>query len=182
MGRDKAALELEGVPLVARVARVLAACFDDVMLVGGDPPAATPGRRVPDPDGPACSLRGLLGALGAARAPAERVLVVATDLALVTPELALGLVAFPEHDVVAPRRSEGAEPLCALYRCSPVAAVARERLARGELSLRGLLAAVDTAWVEGSDLEALDPEGRALTNLNTPEDWQRVRDRRDASA
>lgn len=168
MGADKAQLELEGEPVATRLARLLSALCEDVLLVGGAPPASAPGRRVADPDGPRCALRGLVGALAAARA--ERVLVLATDLVGVTPDLLLALVAAPEADVVAPRTPAGPEPLCALYRREPVLAEARRRLAAGPLALHALLAALSVGWLEGEDLRTLDRSGRALANVNTPED------------
>jgi molybdopterin-guanine dinucleotide biosynthesis protein A len=172
MGRDKARLPLAGVALATRIARLLAGLFEEVLLVGGDPPAEAPGRRIPDPEGPACGLRGLVGALGSASA--ERVLVVATDLPLLTPELLLGLVAWPEADAVVPDPREGSQPLCALYRREAVLPVARVRLAAGALELRGLLGALAVSRLGPEDLRPLDPGGRALTNLNTPEDLARA--------
>lgn len=175
MGRDKARLDAGGVPLATRLARRLDALFDEVLLVGGEPPADAPGRRVPDPDGPRCALRGLVGALAAARAP--RVLVVATDLPLLAPELLLALVAWPEADVVLPRRAGRPEPLCALWRRDAVLPLARERLAAGRLALRELIDAVGASWLEGEDLRAVDPEDLALANANTPEEWAALRAR-----
>jgi molybdopterin-guanine dinucleotide biosynthesis protein A len=107
-------------------------------------------------------------------AAGERVLVVATDLPLVTPALLLALVAWPEGDAVVPRTGDGCHPLCALYRCDTALPVARSRLAAGELKLSGLLDALDTRYLDGRDLERVDPEGIALTNVNTPEDLARA--------
>ena len=89
MGSDKAHAEIGGIALATRIAGLLARLFEDVMLVGGDPPPDAPGRRVPDTEGPTGALRGLVTALEAARAP--QVLVVATDLPLLTPDLVLAL-------------------------------------------------------------------------------------------
>lgn len=173
MGRDKASLPIGGVAGATRIARLLDGCFEDTLLVGGTPPPDAPGRRVADPpDAPACALRGLVAALSAARAP--RLVAIATDLPLVTPDLVLGLIAYPEAAAVAPRRDGFAQPLCAVYRVADVLPVARERLAAGRLSLHGLLDAVETRYLEGDDLAALDPDGRALLNLNTPEDHARA--------
>jgi molybdopterin-guanine dinucleotide biosynthesis protein A len=168
MGADKAALELGGVALATRCADTLAALVEDVVLVGGAPPDAAPGRRVPDPPGPRCALRGLVGALAACDAP--RVLVLATDLPFVTRDLLLALIAWPEADVVAPRGARGPEPLCALYHRAPALALARHALEAERLALHALLDALDTRYLEGADLAAVDPERRALTNLNSPDD------------
>jgi molybdopterin-guanine dinucleotide biosynthesis protein A len=47
---------------------------------------------------------------------------------------------------------------------------ARARLAGPDLSLHGLLAALDVRWLEGEALRRADPHGSSLLNLNTPED------------
>jgi molybdopterin-guanine dinucleotide biosynthesis protein A len=175
MGSDKARLAVGGVPSATRVASALAALCEDVVLVGGDPPPDAAGRRVPDGPGPRCALRGLVAALDAPRA--ERVLVVATDLPFVTADLLLALVAWPEADAVVPRSPDGAHPLCALYRREPVLAVARRHLAEERLALHALLEAIETRYFDGADLAAVDPDGRALTNLNTPEDFAQAESR-----
>ena len=172
LGRDKSRVPLAGVAAATRMARRLARIFEEVLLVGGDPPDDAPGRRVPDPPGPACALRGVLGALEAARG--ERVLVLATDLPLISEALLLALVAWPEADAVVPRAREGRHALCALLSRERVLAVAKRRLAAGQLALHGLFGEVGTAWLEGEDLARLDPDGLALTNLNTPDDLARV--------
>ncbi|MEN8182299.1 MAG: NTP transferase domain-containing protein, partial [Myxococcota bacterium] len=93
MGRDKARLELAGQTLATRLADLLASLVEEVLLVGGEPPPGTVGQRVPDPSGPACALRGVVGALEAATR--ESVLVLATDLHLLTPDPLPALVTAP---------------------------------------------------------------------------------------
>lgn len=172
MGCDKAHLVLDGVALATRTARLLAACFEDVLLVGGAPPADAPGRRVADPEGPPCALRGLVGALAEARS--ARVLVVATDLPRLAPELLLALVAWPEADVVLPAVEGRLEPLCALWDRAAALPVARAQLAAGRLALHDLVAALRAERLAGDDLRAVDPEGVLLANANTPGDWGRI--------
>ena len=174
MGRDKASLELGGVPLATRLGELLSRFFLEVLLVGGEPPRGAPGRFVPDTgaDSQRCALRGLVSALE--HASAERVLVLATDMPLVTPDLILGLTAWPEHDAVLPRREGLADPLCAIYRREPALAVATEHLRAGDLALGSLLDALDSSYIEGPDLDTLDPDRSALYNLNRLEDLERA--------
>jgi len=172
MGRDKAALAIGGIPGATRAATLLAGLFEEVLLVGGEAPPGTPGRRVPDEPGPRCPLRGLVSALAAARAP--RVFAVATDLPLLTPDLVLALVAWPAAAAVVPRTPDGPHPLCALYARDAVLPAARAQLAAGRLSLGSVLAAVDTSWLEGEALRLVDPRGTALFNANHPEDLARA--------
>jgi molybdopterin-guanine dinucleotide biosynthesis protein A len=175
MGRDKARLPLEGVPAATHLARMLGTLFEEVLLVGGDPPLDAPGRPVPDPQGPRCALRGLVGALEGAST--ERILVVATDLMSLSPPLLLALLVWPEADAVVPRTGGNAQPLCALYRREPLRSLARRRLAAGELALTGLLEEVRVSYLEGPDLLAVDPDGSALFNANTPEEFERLQAR-----
>jgi len=172
MGRDKARLPLAGVAAATRAAQLLDSLFEEVLIVGGDPPADAPGRRVPDPEGPRCALRGLVGALEAARA--ERVLVVATDLPLLSPELLLALVAWPEAELVAPRVAGHLEPLCAIYSRAAALARARTRLASGRLALHELARELELSALGDDDLRAIDPDQMALANANTPEEWARL--------
>jgi molybdopterin-guanine dinucleotide biosynthesis protein A len=134
--------------------------------------ADAPGRRAPDGDGPRSALRGVVAALEATRA--ERVLVVATDLPFVTPDLLLALIAWPEADAVVPRTADGVHPLCGLYRREAALAAARKNLAAERLALSALLGALATSYLEGDDLRAVDPDGIALLNVNTPEDLARA--------
>lgn len=175
MGRDKARLPLEGVAAATHLAGMLGNLFEEVLLVGGDPPRDALGRPVPDPEGPRSALRGLVGALEAASS--ERILVVATDLMTVSPDLLLALLVWPEADAVVPRTGNRVHPLCALYRREPVLTVARRRLGAGELALVDLLAEVRVSYLEGPDLRAVDPDGAALFNANTPEEFEQLRER-----
>lgn len=173
MGSDKAQRAFAGVPAATRTSRLLAAHFEDVLLVGGDPPAGAAGRRVADVEGPRCALRGIVAALDAARA--ERVLIVATDLPLLTPALLLALVAWPAADVVLPRNAAGhLEPLCALWSREVALVAAREQLAADRLALHELVARLDARTLEGADLVAADPGSVALANANTPDEWSRL--------
>lgn len=168
MGRDKARVELLGLANATRIAELLEALFDDLLLVGGDPPAEAPGRRVADRPGPRCALRGVTSALESARE--ERVLIVATDLPLVTPDLLLALVAWPETDAVVTRDARGRQPLCGVYRRAPALAAARARLDAESLALSGWLDALTVHELPADVRAAVDPEGTALSNLNEPGD------------
>ena len=172
MGTDKSRVPMFGVPGATRVATLLGDLFTEVLLVGGDPPEETPGRRVVDVSGPSCALRGLVSALQAA--PAPSVFIAATDLPLLTPDLVTALLAWPAADAVVPVDASGPHPLCALYRVEAVLPVARERLAAGELRLSGLLDAVETARFGPEALAEVDPTGRALVNVNTPAELERA--------
>ena len=142
---------------------LLGRLFEDVVVVVVGGAAADPSLesavRVPDPEtGERNALADLAGALAAARE--DQVLVVASDLAWVTPDLLLALIAWPEHDCVAPRIDGEIQPLCCLYRREPALAVIRELLERGESDLAAVFARLDCGILEGEDLAALIPRLR----------------------
>ncbi len=151
---------------------MLDSLFIETLLVGGDPEADAPGRRVADPAGQACALRGLVGALEAATNP--RVLVLATDLPLLSADLLLALTAWPEADAVVPVDAQAEHPLCAIYRRDACVESARAALASNRLVLREWLDEIDTARVSLTRLGFADDDSALLTNVTTPEDLERL--------
>lgn len=165
-------LAVAGVANTTRIANRLVRLFEDVMLVGADSPPEAPGRRVADVAGPECALRGVVSALEAART--ERVLVVACDLPLISSELLLALVAWPEADLVLPRTRDGLQPACALFRRDAALPIARTRLADGRLALRALAEVLETSEIGPDDVARIDPLGSALTPVETPARLERA--------
>ena len=162
MGRDKALVAVDGVPMAQRVATALrsAGCVD-VVAVG--PAHSAAGLDVlPDRyphEGP---LGAILTAL-VASAPAE-VLVAACDLpwldlASVSALLAAGR-AHPGADVVV-GRTDRVEPLCALWRPTAIASV-RQSFDDGERAVHRAMRALRCTEV------VLDAD--ALRNVNSPGD------------
>lgn len=168
MGRDKAHIEWRGESWSTRAARLLAGLFTETLLVGGSPSQDAPGRRVADPTGPACALRGLLGALEAATSP--RVLVVATDLPFLCPDLLLALCAWPGSEIVVPSDEFGVHPLCAIYEREACLEIARSHFIAGRLSLRELLAQVECDRVTAEQLGLSDLGTTLFANINTPDE------------
>lgn len=162
MGRDKALVEVDGVPMARRVAAALAgAGCARVVAVGPEHLAA--GLEVLLDEHPG---EGPLGAILTALhagAPAA-VLVVACDLAWLDSAAVLALVEAAQHaagvDVVV-GRTDRIEPLCALW--LPSAAPALESaFGDGERAVHRAIAALVRVEVP------MRPE--ALRNLNSPDD------------
>lgn len=173
MGRDKAWLELGGRPLIAHVADVMREVADEVLVVANDERYATLGHRVvPDryPDGGA--LGGIATGVGAAAH--DRVLVVACDMPFLRADVWRLLIARSEGaDAVVPRTGGEWETLHALY--TKACLVPMERaLGEGRLRVISFFPDVRVRELGEADLRALDPDLRALTNVNTPEELAAV--------
>jgi molybdenum cofactor guanylyltransferase len=171
MGRDKATLPVDGVPLAGRVRAAAARVADPVVLVApdGHPAHRLGGPAVADPgQGPLAALAAALAALAT-----EQVLVLAGD----HPDLEFALLAHlvglrAEGEAVVCRRAGRLEPLVAVYQRAPALAAAGPRLAgrAGDRSLAGLLGALRLRVVEEAEWRPFDPAGRSFADLDEPGD------------
>jgi molybdopterin-guanine dinucleotide biosynthesis protein A len=100
---------------------------------------------------------------------------VACDLPFVTTRFLRGLVEAMSSDADAVIPSPGGEPVavCALYRVNCLGAL-ESRLVRGERTARDFAKSLKARFLDDPEILALDPAGRCLLNLNTPEDYERA--------
>jgi molybdopterin-guanine dinucleotide biosynthesis protein A len=172
MGRPKAWLPFDGVPLLVRIVERLRAAFDEVLIVGAG------GRELPDAGAPVVRdrrpgrgpLAGLEAALSATGAP--RVLAVSCDAPFLQPSLLRRLASLAEgHTGAVPRREGRLHPLLAVYSRDLLPHVSR-LLDEGRLRPVFLLEEAGARVVEEEELRDADPHGLSFVNLNTPEDYE----------
>lgn len=178
MGRDKGLLELGGVPLLARTARLVEAVAGPPAVVGGAGECRSLGLPVIADDWPGAGpLGGIATALGASSAPWN--LIVACDL----PHLTQAWLAYlveralaSQGDAVLPMSARGAEPLCAMYhqRCAPAIGAA---LAQGTRKVTEGLRSVLVEMIGPLEWKGFDSEGLLFKNMNSPEDYEEARAR-----
>ncbi len=183
MGREKASLIFSGEPLIVRMTRLVQPLVAEVGIVGSFSKAEdfgiTPVKdRIFGDDesgtvqGP---LAGIATALATTRSPWN--LILACDLPYLTAAWAdwfLDRVESSAAQVVMPRTSGGLEPLAAAYRRErgePIAA----SLARGIRKVTDALEQFRIEFVLESEWRHMDPFGRVLRNMNTPEDYEEAR-------
>jgi molybdopterin-guanine dinucleotide biosynthesis protein A len=181
MGRDKALLPWDGLPLAEHAARRLAAVCAEVLLADGGRGLIPAWPSVPDGPG-AGPAAGILGA--AAQRPGRALLVLACDLPAVPVPLLRALAEAaappaagePAADWVVPRHGGRLEPLCACYRPPALAALAAQ-VATGELALHRLAqrSGLAAAYLEGAALTAFGEPSQLFANLNRPADLNRLR-------
>ena len=166
MGRDKALLELDEEPLIARGLRGLSEVCAEVAIAGGVPELSRYGRLVVE-DRVGCGpLSGIVAALE--QSAHEWNLFVPVDVTFVPAAVWLALLARAEGGdaVCVMARSGGqVQPLVAAYRRS-VAGVLREELEAGRWKVTAAIAiAGPVAYV---DFERED----WFWNLNTPAEFE----------
>jgi molybdopterin-guanine dinucleotide biosynthesis protein A len=170
MGRDKAFLTLDGVPLITRqVALLRSLGIDDLLISGrsGVDYTVPSARVVIDQVADAGPLGGLSALLAAARHP--WVLVIAVDLPYLTADYLQSLLAAGNgHTGIVPHGPRGYEPLVALYPRSLLARL-ESALAENRLGLQKLLqAAVEESVMQSREITSA--ERSLFTNWNTPQD------------
>jgi molybdopterin-guanine dinucleotide biosynthesis protein A len=179
MGVDKGLLEIAGVPMIARAARLVeSALGSPVVLVGTPEKYRGLGLRAIADDWPGCGpLGGIATALRAS--DAEWNLIVACDLPYLTREWLEYLLQRArdsvEEAVVArnltPANKRGAEPLCAMYHKGSEPEL-RRALQRGVRKVTEGLAELRVEMIEPAKWKSFDSDGLLFKNVNTPADYE----------
>jgi molybdopterin-guanine dinucleotide biosynthesis protein A len=173
MGRDKAFLEIEGMPLFERVLHIFRAVFARTILIGGNAERFAGCGLTLYPDiYPGSSLGGLYTALVHAETP--YIFVSACDMPFPSSAVARYMVSLREgFDAVVAKSADGYEPLFALYAAS-CREQARLLLESGNLRITDLYPGTNVRYVPLAELARLDGGGKAFVNVNTPEEFSRV--------
>ena len=174
-GRPKALMELGGRPIIERVADVVRAVADDVLIVTNTPDlyASLGLPMVPDafPDGG--SLGGIYSGLRAARGDAA--FTVACDMPFLMVEVARLVTArAAEADVVAPRVGARWETLHACYGKACLDPM-ETRLRAGQLKIVGFYDEVRVLAVAEEAIARHRAPEIVFMNVNTPEDLEAAR-------
>lgn len=172
MGTAKASLDFWGEPLLARIARRLAAELSELVVV------RAPGQRLPsvaalyvedrvEGEGP---LAGLVVGLATARRPLA--FVVSCDVPFVSLAVARGLLHLADrYDVVVPRWQGRLHPLQAIYRTA-LAPLVEAQLSAGRRRPVDVYAHARTRIASEEEVAAWDPCGRSFVNMNTPDEYE----------
>jgi molybdenum cofactor guanylyltransferase len=179
MGVPKADLPYGRTTLLAHQAERLSEIFEEVFVVAKEEASAfdaSPARLVFDRGSDHAPIHGLVRAL---EEVPDRVFILAVDLPLVTADVVRAIAQrslASAAPAVLPRADGRLQPLAGVWRASVLAA-ARERIARGELSLHGLAGEVGAEIVPEEAWRAIDPSGNAFANINTIEEYAAIRER-----
>jgi molybdopterin-guanine dinucleotide biosynthesis protein A len=178
MGRDKALLELNGVTLIVRTARLVESVAGASAIVGDSVRLEGLSLRVIDDDFPGA---GPLGGIATAlrSSGAEWNLVIACDMPYLTREWLDYLIARAlrsDAEIVMPMNDRGAEPLCAMYRKRCLSAI-RAALDGGTRKVTDGMAGIRTDHVEPAEWKGFDSEGLLFKNMNSPADYEEAKSR-----
>ncbi len=170
MGQNKALLEFEYQPLIARVAGVLRELFSEIILVTCDAKIARAANLPPIPD--IYENKGPLGGIHAALSHFQKpTFCVACDLPFLNADAIEFLCAqLKNHDAALPQIQNRVEPLHAVYTPSCLPIFETELQNERARSVSGVLQTLNVRLVEENELRVFDADLKFLTNLNTPDE------------
>jgi molybdenum cofactor guanylyltransferase len=177
MGRDKALLEFEGVPLLTRTARLVESVVAAPPAVIGDQGGyESLGLHMIADDWPGAGpLGGIATALRASGRPWN--LIVACDLPYLTREWLDYVVARARQslaDAVLAMNAKGAEPLCAMYHKRCEGAI-RAELQGGTRKVTDGLRQLVVEMIGPLEWKSFDSSGLLFKNMNSPEDYEEAK-------
>jgi molybdenum cofactor guanylyltransferase len=180
MHRDKALLELAGIPVIVRTARLVSAATGRFATVVGPSRDGASGEwEFVEDDWPGAGpLGGIVTALRVSNAAWN--LVVACDMPYLTKawlDFLIGRERESAADVVLAENIGGLEPLCAMYhkRCE---ARLRTALEEGARKVTEVLATrVRLERIEPAEWQPFDADGCLFKNMNSPADYEEAKQR-----
>jgi molybdopterin-guanine dinucleotide biosynthesis protein A len=167
-GIAKHALVVDGRTIFERQTAVLAPRVAEIIVSAPEPIAGY--RTVADAVSGAGPLAGIAAGLAAARTPWA--LIVAGDMPYLTGAVVELVLARIGDDGVAIEIGGLPQPLFCALRVVAARPVVEQLLASGQRKASRLLTDADLAirWLAEADVRAVDPELRALANVNEPSD------------
>ena len=181
MGQDKALIEVDGVPIILRVFAVLDRLFRETIIVANEKePYAELNIPVYSDLVPG---QGALGGLytGLVYSTFPYSFCVACDMPFLNRALIEYLLTrIDQYDAVVPRTSDGLQPLHAIYSKQCLEPI-RHLLDLEKTKIMDFYPLIRLQIVDEKDFLTLDPERKSFTNVNTPEELQRLQKKREPS-
>ncbi len=175
MGRNKALIEWDGQPQIARVASALRPVTFEQLIIANDPEPYQFLHLpiIPDIEPGWGPLMGLYSGLRAAKG--AWAILVAVDMPFLTSAFLQGLLAMaPGYDVVIPEVQDKLHPLCAVYRRDTCLPAIEAVIKQGQRRLIAFHDLVKVRRVDEATLRTISPDLRELININTPEELRQA--------
>ncbi len=177
MGQDKAFLEIGGQLVIERVLDQVKSLSDDLFISTNSPEKYSKFglRMVGDVYPGKATLGGIYSAIHAARH--KHVLVVACDMPFLNVELLRHLISLaPTADVIAPliEPPHPPETTHTVYSKNCLPAI-ESRLRLNKLRVTGFFDDVSVRYLDRDEVSKYDPDFYSFVNVNTPQDWDKVK-------
>ncbi len=183
MGGDKALLEIDGVSLIGRAARLLKSVAGDPTIIGSTSLYRSLGTKIVADDWPGHGpLGGMATALRVSRTPWN--LIIACDLPYLTKawlDFLIERALKSKADAVVPMNERGPEPLCAVYHKNAENRI-RSAVEGGVHKVTDSFSRLRVEYLEPGEWKAFASEGLLFKNVNSPADYEEAKARIGAPA
>lgn len=181
MGSNKALLPYRNGRFIDAIYRQLSELFDEIIVVTNTPEqyAFLPCRKVPDIFSGVGALGGIHAGLSAIRH--ETAFIAACDMPFLSNDLIAHLVSLASGwEAVIPCTPAGFEPLHGIYSRSCLESLDKS-LAAGTKKVMDILDKLHIRLMAPGEIARFDPEYRSFSNINTPQEYYRLREQEAAS-
>jgi molybdopterin-guanine dinucleotide biosynthesis protein A len=175
MGKNKAFIQVEGVPIVERIHRLFQELFEEVIIVTNEK------NLFSKFDSRICSDlipgKGALGGLytGIVFSSFNYSFCVACDMPFIKKSLVSYLIEnAANEDVIVPRTKDGLQPLHAIYSKNCVDPI-RKSIEEGKSKIVDIYDQVNVKIIDEKDFLCFDPRRESFINVNTPEELGSLR-------
>jgi molybdopterin-guanine dinucleotide biosynthesis protein A len=175
MGKNKAFIQVEGIPIIERIHGLFQELFEEVIIVTNEKDLFSnfDSRICSDliPD------KGALGGLytGIVFSSFNYSFCVACDMPFIKKSLVTYLIEnIANEDVIVPRTKDGLQPLHAIYSKKCVDPI-RKSIDEGKSKIVDIYDLVDVKVIDEKDFLRFDPRRESFINVNTPEELGSLR-------
>lgn len=174
MGKNKALLQIEGVPLIELLYKKLSSLFHEVIIVTNTPElyGFIPCRKVPDIYPAYGSVAGIHS--GLYHSSFETSFITACDMPWINTDVIRELYRFHgEHDATIPFSQGGQEPLHAFYKRSCLQ-IFTQAIENGERKILDIISKIDLQFLDWDTVKSIPGSESSFINVNTPQEYQYV--------
>jgi len=179
MGKNKAFIQVEGVPIIERIHNLFRELFQEVIIVTNETDLFSNfdskiySDLIPD--------KGALGGLytGIVLSSFYYSFCVACDMPFIKRSVVQYLIEnVANEDVIVPRTKDGLQPLHAIYSKNCVDPI-RKKIGEGKSKIIDIYDQVNVKIVDEKDFLCFDPRRESFINVNTPEELVSLRRNRE---
>jgi len=177
MGMNKAFLEIDEERLIDKTLNIYRRLFSEIIIVTNDP--------LPHLEFQSAALvtdiykgKGPLGGIytGLFYAKNNYTFVCPCDMPFLNESFIAYMIGQSgKHDVITPELPDGYQPLHAIYSRNCLPSIKRLIL-MDKLKITGFYRDVRVLTISEKEIQPFNPDGRLFHNLNTPEDWGKVKE------
>lgn len=180
MGRDKAFIEINGIPIIQRIYDIFERCFNEIIIVANqkEPYAGFKAKIVNDLIPDLGALGGLYTGLFYSSNPYS--FCVACDMPFLNKSMIRYLIEQADgYDAVVPRTEDGLQPLHAIYGKSCLKPI-KELIVMGKYKIIDFYPLIRIKIIEEPEFIDLDRTKKSFININTPEDLGLIEEKKKA--